>query len=200
MVPQQRRKRNRACRRCIRRGCEKNKTHGDSEATGALTSVMTISREVFARYAVKATIHSPNQTKRTRLFNHSPLTGQSLRAASRPTGFFLIPSKVFPSSDTRTTLHGRCCAHGNLLSLVLHFHSFALILRRRDCTWKVLQTLSRLRPFTSLSLSHRTLPPLMLTLKRHFLPLLLRPSPLTSLSPRLGVPPLALVSQRTPLR
>jgi len=132
-------------------------------------------------------------TERTRLLI-SYSDGVCVRPLVLPV---FIPSKVFPSLDTRTALHGRCCAHGNF---GVSRPSFALILRPRDGTWKVLQTLSRLRPFISLSLSHRTLPPLIPILKRHFHPWLLRPSLLTSPSPRLGVPRWALVSQRTPLR
>ena len=88
----------------------------------------------------------------------------------------------------------------NLMPLVCQF-TFALISRRRDCTIsKVPQTLSRLRPFLSPSLSHRSLPHLIPTLKRHFRPLLLHLLPFPSPSFRLGVPPLAPVLQRTPLK
>jgi hypothetical protein len=166
----------------------------DCEAMRALSSVITINRDVFSRWAVKPRQDlSLNRTNTS--FNLFP-DGVCVRPLVLPV---FIPSKVFPSLDTRIALHGRCCAHGNLLSLVLHLH-FALILRPRDCTWKVLQTLSRLRLFPSPSLSHGMLPPLILTLKRHFHPSLLRPSRSTSPSPRLGVPPWVLVSQRTPLK
>lgn len=112
---------------------------------------------------------------------------------------FLPPSKVFPSLVTRIARHGRCYARGS--SFCLPSTHVALTLRRRDCTnWKVPQILSRLRSSLPQSLSRRTLPPLIPTLKRHSHRLPLCQLPFPNPSPPLGERLLDLASQRTSLR
>jgi hypothetical protein len=156
--------------------------------------VITINRDVFSRWAVKPR-NSLSLTERTRLlisyWTESACGLSSFRFLSRQR-FSRHRILVLPLMDAAALTVTWCLSFSR--------PPLALILRPRDGIWKVLQILSRLRLFPSLPLSHRTLPPLMLTLKRHFHPLLLRPSLLTSPSPRLGVPPWALVSQRTPHR
>src|SRR5712671_3981759 len=104
----------------------------------SLTLVTPIYGSIVPRgLAVKATMLCVNRPERTRLSFPSPLliswTGTACSLSSYR---FFLPSKVFPSPDIRTALHGRCYAHGNVVLLcgqLLHSPRIAETTPPRRC-------------------------------------------------------------------